>query len=201
MFVSAQTSVLLSSQVRNGIRKEKVRQKRKRAKQREKRRNKRLELRRQLRLAQGLDPEDPPGFESSTSETSIKLRRQKQADTKYKRFKRAILRQPEPPEVLAKRAEADKNFAQIIAMKQRGLDPFKEKNLLVGDEERDGESDESSSDSYASTTDSDERRRRDYQKRMAKTKARLDRQIAKLRRNRAAVLAVNDQLREDIRYW
>ena len=178
------------------MRKEKARAKKKKAKQRLKRREKRLELRRQLRLAQGLDPEDPPGFESSTSETSLRYRKQKSADTKWKRFKRIILRKPDPPEVIAKRAEADKNFAQIMVMKKQGLDPFKDKNII--EDTPDSESDESSS-SYVSTTDSDERRKANYHKRMRKTKDRLDKEIGELRKRRATVQKTNDQLRDDIK--
>ena len=71
-----------------------------------------------MRLERGMDPEDPPGFQSSTSDEMKKERAQKAADTRLKRFQRWILRQPDPPEVLAARAEADKNFLQVHS---RGL--------------------------------------------------------------------------------
>ena len=99
------------------------------------------------------------------------------------------------PEVIAKREEADKNFAQIIEIKKKGLDPFKDKNII--EDTPDSESDESSS-SYASTTDSDERRKANYHKRMRKTKDRLDKEIGELRVRRATVQETNQKLREDI---
>ena len=78
-----------------------------------------------IRLERGLDPEDPPGFESSTSEEMKKERAQKNADKWYKRWYRKILRLPDPPEVLAARAEAEKNYLEIIELKKKGIDPSK----------------------------------------------------------------------------
>ena len=86
----------------------------------------------------------------------------------------------------ATKAEADKNFLQIIEMKKQGIDPFRSKNAEFGDANPDDDVSTSES-SYVSTSDSDERRERKYRERMAKTKAKLDWDIKNLREKDAKI--------------
>ena len=149
-----------------------------------------------IRLERGLDPEDPPGFESSTSEEMKKERAQKNADKWYKRWYRKILRLPDPPEVLAARAEAEKNYLEILELKKKGIDPFRAKGIMSSIQAEEPEEEESdSSSSYVSTSDSDERRERKYRERMARTKAKLDFDIAALR-TRVSALVECEELNE-----
>ena len=191
------TAVLAINEVRGNLKKEAARAKRKKEKKRERRQNNRRESRMSIRLERGMDPEDPPGFESSTSEEMRKEKARERADTRSARCKRWILRQPDPPEVLAAKAEADKNFLQIIEMKKQGIDPFRSKNAEFGDANPDDDVSTSES-SYVSTSDSDERRERKYRERMAKTKAKLDWDIKNLREKDEKINEANDRLRLDI---
>ena len=74
-------------------------------------------------------------------------------------------------------SEAIKSF-----LKKKGIDPFRAKGIMSSIQAEEPEEEESdSSSSYVSTSDSDERRERKYRERMARTKAKLDFDIAALR--------------------
>ena len=190
------TGIIAVQEVNATLKKEKARAIRKKEKKRERRQKKRRESRMSWRLERNMDPEDPPSFESSDSAEMKKEKAHAEADTRFARFKRWVLRRPDPPEVLAAQAEADQNFLQIIEMKQQGIDPFKSKYALFGEDPDDVSTSEESS--YVSSTDSDERRERLYKERMWKTKAKLDWDIKNLRDMDEKINITNHQLRVDI---